>query len=179
MTSPARRRQPAPLSTSLVTAQGTWAIAVMGGTAGAGDSFWQLFARPAGASRWSLVTPPGVADNGGLVAAGRGRRGPVGFRPSQNLAFSPLAASTDAGRNWAPGLLDADLADSPEALAVAPSGPVLALLQDGDIQTAPTRERGRGRRAVVATDHAARPGRVRPGTRLRSVGGESRFVRPR
>jgi hypothetical protein len=126
----------APLSTSLVTAQGTWAVAVMGARAAAHDNFWQLFVRPAGASRWSLVTPQGVADNGGLVAAGGTTSVTVGFRPSQNLAFSPLATSTDAGRNWTPGLLDAGLADTPGAIAVGPSGRTLALLQDGTIQAA-------------------------------------------
>ena len=57
----------APLSTSLVTPQGTWAVAVMGGSAASENNFWQVFVRPAGASRWSLVTPEGVADNGGLT----------------------------------------------------------------------------------------------------------------
>jgi len=128
----------APLSTSLVTAQGTWAIAVMGGSAASENNFWQLFVRPAGASRWSEVTPEGVADNGGLVAAG-GAGGTsllVGFRPSQGLAFSPLAASADAGRNWTPGLLDAGLANVQDAMAVAPSGQTLALLNDGTIEAA-------------------------------------------
>jgi hypothetical protein len=128
----------APLSTSLVTAQGTWAIAVMGGSAAAHNNFWQLFVRPAGASRWSLVTPQGVADNGGLVAAGGSGSLTVGFRPSQDLTFSPLAMSTDAGRNWTTGLLDAVLADTPGAIAVGSSGRILALLQDGTIQAAPT-----------------------------------------
>jgi hypothetical protein len=128
----------APLSTSLVTAQGTWAIAVMGGSAASDNNFWQLFVRPAGASQWSLVTPPGVADNGGLIAAAGSDSVTVGFRPSQDLSFSPLATSTDTGRNWAPGLLDAALADTPGAIAVDPSGRVLALLQDGTIQAAPT-----------------------------------------
>jgi hypothetical protein len=130
----------APLSTSLVTAQGTWAVAVMGGSAASHNNFWQLFVRPTGATRWSLVTPEGVADNGGLVAAG-GAGGTsllVGFRPSQGLAFSPLAASSDAGRNWTPGLLDADLAGVPDALAVGASGQALALLHDGSIEEAPT-----------------------------------------
>ncbi len=130
----------APLSTSLVTRQGTWAVALMGGSAAAENNFWQLFVRPSGATRWTLVTPEGVADNGGLVAAG-GAGGTsllVGFRPSQGLAFSPLAASTDTGRNWTQGLLDADLADVPDALAVAPSGRSLALLHDGSIETAST-----------------------------------------
>jgi hypothetical protein len=127
-----------PLSTSLVTAQGTWAITVMGGSAASENNFWQLFVRPAGASRWSLATPPGVADNGGLVAAGTGKSLVIGFRPSQELAFSPLATSTDTGKDWTPGLLDADLANDPGAIAVDPSGQALALLQDGTIQTAPT-----------------------------------------
>ena len=130
----------APLPTSLVTAQGTWAVAVMGGSAASDNNFWQLFVRPAGASRWTLATPEGVADNGGLVAAG-GAGGTsllVGFRPSQGLAFSPLAASGDTGKSWTPGLLDADLADVPDALAVGTSGQALALLHDGSIEVAPT-----------------------------------------
>ncbi len=127
-----------PLATSLVTAQGTWAIAVMGGPAGSRNEFWQLFVRPAGTSRWSLATPPGVAGNGGLVAAGGSATLVVGFRPSQNLVYSPLATSADTGKNWTPGLLDAALADTPGAIAVAPGGHALALLEDGSIETAPT-----------------------------------------
>jgi hypothetical protein len=134
-TAPALRVQTAPLSTSLVTAQGTWAVTVMGGSAADENNFWQLFVRPAGATRWSLVTPQGVADNGGLVAAG-GASLVVGFRPSQGLAFSPLATSSDTGQDWTPGLLDADLADVPDAMAVAPSGQTLALLRDGGIEAA-------------------------------------------
>jgi hypothetical protein len=139
VTAPRLQVVTAPLSTSLVTAQGAWAIAVMGGSAASENNFWQLFVRPAGASRWTLVTPPGVADNGGLVAAG-GAGGSllVGIRPSQGLLFSPLATSSDTGKNWTPGLLDANLADVPDALAVGPSGRALALLRDGGIEIAPT-----------------------------------------
>jgi hypothetical protein len=139
-TTPSLRVQTAPLSTSLVTPQGTWAVAVMGGSAASENNFWQLFVRPAGASRWSLVTPEGVADNGGLVAASGagGTSLVVGFRPSQGLAFSPLASSGDTGKNWTPGLLDADLADVPDAMAVAPTGQTLALLHDGSVESATT-----------------------------------------
>ena len=35
----------------------------------ANPTFWEVFVRPATSSTWRLVTPPGVADNGGLVAA--------------------------------------------------------------------------------------------------------------
>ena len=143
VTAPALRVQTAPLSTSLVTPQGTWAVTVMGGSAADENNFWQLFVRPAGATRWSLVTPEGVADNGGLVAAAGDEPGDeqraslvVGFRPSQALAFSPLATSSDTGQHWTPGLLDADLADVPDAMAVAPSGQTLALLHDGGIEEA-------------------------------------------
>ncbi len=138
LTNPAPPPVTVPLNTSLATAQGTWAVAVMGGSAASDNNFWQLFVRPVGASRWSLVTPQGVADNGGLVAAGGHASLVVGFRPSQDLTFSPLATSTDTGKNWTPGLLDADLADTPGALAVGPSGQTLALLQDGTITAAPT-----------------------------------------
>jgi hypothetical protein len=137
-TTPSLQVVTAPLSTSLVTTQGAWAIAVMGGSAASENNFWQLFVRPAGASQWSLVTPPGVADNGGLVAAGADTSMLIGFRPSQGLVYSPLATSADAGKNWTAGLLDADLADVPDALAVGPSGQTLALLHDGSIETAPT-----------------------------------------
>ena len=102
------------LSTSASTATATWGILVMGGSAASQDNFWQLFIRPTGSAAWTLVTPPGVADNGGLVMAPVGRGGlDVGIRPSQGLTFSPLATTGDNGTTWTPGLL----ADQVEALA--------------------------------------------------------------
>jgi hypothetical protein len=153
----------ASLSTSLTTAQGTWAIAVMGGSAASHDNFWQLFVRRANTGRWSMVTPEGVADNGGLVAAGGNGALVVGFRPSQELAYSPLATSTDAGLNWTPGLLDATLADTPGAIAVGPSGRTLALLQDGTIEAAATADDAAAGRwvplATLTALAASAPGR--------------------
>jgi hypothetical protein len=130
---PAGPAQPPSLATSLVTASGTWAVAVLGGSAASHNDFWQLFVRPAGTGRWRLATPPGVASNGGLVLAGLGARSVVaGFRPSQELSFSPLAITHDNGAAWKPGLLDSALADVPDALAAAPaSGRLLALLANG------------------------------------------------
>jgi hypothetical protein len=153
----------ASLSTSLTTAQGTWAIAIMGGSAASHNNFWQLFVRRADTGRWSLVTPAGVADNGGLVAAGGNGSLVVGFRPSQELAYSPLARSTDAGLNWTPGLLDAALADTPGAIAVGPAGRTLALLQDGTIEAAPTADDAAAGRwvplATLTALAASAPGR--------------------
>ena len=90
---------PPQLATAVTTAAGTsWAIVVMGGSSSQHDDFWQLFARPAGAAKWRQVTPAGVADNGGLVAGVTGTGTLVaGFRPSQELSFSPLAATADSG----------------------------------------------------------------------------------
>ena len=120
---PADPAQPPSLSTSLVTAAGTWAVAVMGGPAAEHDNFWQLFLRPAGSDRWRLATPPGVASNGGLVVASPGGRSVVAaFRPSQELSYSPLATTDDNGTAWTPGLLDATLADVPDALAASAAG---------------------------------------------------------
>jgi hypothetical protein len=39
------------LDTSMVTAAGTWAVAVMGGSAAQYNNFWQLFTRPARSTR--------------------------------------------------------------------------------------------------------------------------------
>jgi len=127
------------LATSFVTPVGTWAIAVMGGSVAAHNNFWQMFARPAGSTSWKLVTPPGVADNGGLVAAGAGGQSLItGIRPSQYLTYTPLALTRDGGRAWSPaGPLDAALANTPGALAVAPrTGRLLALLATGTVKAA-------------------------------------------
>jgi hypothetical protein len=127
------------LATSLVTPAGTWAIAVMGGSVSSHNNFWQLFYRPAGSTTWKLVTPPGVADNGGLVAASASA-GPLitGIRPSQYLTYTPLALTRDGGQAWSPaGPLDAALAATPDALAAAPrTGHLLALLTGGTVKAA-------------------------------------------
>jgi hypothetical protein len=127
------------LATSLGTASGTWAITVMGGSAASHNNFWQLFARPAGSAKWKLVTPPGVADNGGLVTAGTGGQSLItGIRPSQDLTYTPLTITRNGGQAWSPaGPLDAALADAPDALAAAPgTGRLLALLTNGTVKAA-------------------------------------------
>ena len=128
---------PPQLATAITTAAGTsWAIVVMGGSSAQHDDFWQLFARPAGATKWRQVTPAGVADNGGLVAGVTGAGSLVaGFRPSQDLSFSPLAATADSGASWsAGGPVNPGLADVPDALAGGPGGQLIALTQGGGAQ---------------------------------------------
>ena len=127
------------LATSLVTAAGTWAVAVMGGSATQHNNFWQLFERPAGSPDWKLVTPPGTADNGGLVLADAGGRSLItGFRPSQYLTYTPLTITRDGGQAWsATGPLDAAVANVPDALTAAPgTGQLLALLTSGTAKLA-------------------------------------------
>jgi hypothetical protein len=116
------------LATSLDTAGDSWAVVPMA----ANPAYWQVFARPSASTAWQLATPPGVASNGGLVAAGTGGALSVAFRPSQNLTFSPLASSTDGGTRWSTGLIDASVAARPGALA-ASGAQMLALLTDGVI----------------------------------------------
>jgi hypothetical protein len=126
------------LATSMVTAGGTWAVAVMGGSVASHDNFWQVFARPAGSSSWKLVTPAGTPDNGGLVLAGAGQSLITGLRPSQYLTYTPLTTTADGGQAWSSaGPLDAALADVPDALAEAPaSGQLLALTTGGTAEQA-------------------------------------------
>ncbi len=127
------------LNAATGTASGTWATVVMGGLAAREENFWQVFVRQPGAATWRLVTPPGTADNGGLVlSAGTGQAAVTAFRPSQLLSFTPLIATTDDGRAWsALGPLDAALANEPGALASQPgTGRMLAITTKGTVQQA-------------------------------------------
>ena len=126
------------LNTSLDTAAGTWAAVVMGGSAASYDNFWQLFIRPAGSTRWKLVTPPGTADNGGLVlAASAGQALVTGFRPSQTLTYTPLIQTSNGGQAWSSlNPLDAALASTPDALAIKPGSGELLALTAGAVQDA-------------------------------------------
>jgi len=125
------------LATSVSTSGGaSWAIVQMGGPAATHNNFWELFVRPAGTTTWKLATPPGVASNGGLVMAATGATSLVaGFRPSQDLTFSPLATTTDAGALWSQNtLLSPGFGDVPYALAGTGGGRLLALTQQGTIE---------------------------------------------
>jgi hypothetical protein len=123
-----------PLATSLVTAGGSWALVPMASD----PAFWQVFARLGSASAWRLDTPPGVALNGGLVAAAEADGGlTVAVRPSRDLEFTPLAATTAGGTTWTtPPPLQAGIADSPDALAA--SGRVLAAVAGHGVVEAST-----------------------------------------
>jgi hypothetical protein len=93
------------------------------------NTFWQLFFRRDGARTWSnQVEASATATNGGLVLASAGQSLVVGVRPSQLLTFTPLISTADAGRSWSTGLISLDLASRPAALAMAPSGEALALV---------------------------------------------------
>ncbi len=97
------------------------------------NTFWQLFFRPYGRSDWNLVTPPGVADNGGF-AASPGPDGSIAvvFDPNNLLTFSPFAVSSDEGTKWSAGLIPFGIAPVPDVLT-APSSPdsQLAAIEDG------------------------------------------------
>jgi hypothetical protein len=144
----------APLATSMTTAKGEdWAIVAMGGSAAAENLFWELLTRQPGSGQWKLVTPPGVADNGGLVAADSGGSVSVAFEPSQDLVFSPLAQTGDGGRTWGTGLLNASVATVPDALA-ADGTAMLALLNNGAIDQATTGKAASGDWAQLAAPGA-------------------------
>jgi hypothetical protein len=166
---PAPPAATAPLATSLGQANGqAWAIVSMGGSTADDNSFWELFARPAGSTQWALVTPPGVADNGGLVAAvpSAAQGLDVAVRPSQDLTFSPLALTGNGGKTWDTGLVDASVAAVPDALALG-GGRMLVLLGDGAIDQAaasPAGIPGEG------TSGAAQPSASTAWTRLAAPG---------
>jgi len=120
------------MATSISTAQDSWAVVPMASD----PAFWQVFVRSANSGSWRLVTPPGIADNGGLVASASGPSSlSVVVRANQDLAFSPLTATANAGASWSTGgLIDASVAASPDALA-ASGGKLVALLGNGTVET--------------------------------------------
>lgn len=126
---PAAAAAPVPavsMATSLDTTGDSWAVVPMT----ANPAFWQVFVRPANAAAWQLVTPQGVASNGGLVAAGTGGSLTVAVRPSQGLTFSPLATTADGGARWSTAVIDAGLAATPDALAASGRQLVALLAND-------------------------------------------------
>jgi hypothetical protein len=91
------------------------------------ETFWELFAREGVA--WVLITPPGVATNGGVVAAGGGSHAVLtGVLGSADLRFSPVAETVDLGASWTTGVLGSGLVRAPDALATSQDGRHLALL---------------------------------------------------
>ena len=127
---------PPPLAVSFTDSAGAGrAIVEMGGSPAQEDNFWELFVRPAGTAPWRLATPAGVADNGGLEVTGTGASLVTGFRPSQDLTFSPLATTSDDGASWSPaGPVSPGLADAPDALTAGPGDRLIALTSGGSAQ---------------------------------------------
>ena len=125
-----------PIATSLAgSGNADWAVIQLGGSSAHHENFWELFVRPAGSRAWQLATPPGVASNGGLILASAGPSVIAGFRPSQQLTFSPLAMTTDQGKSWSQGnLVSPGLAAGPDALAAGPDGQLLALTDTGTVR---------------------------------------------
>jgi hypothetical protein len=122
-----------PLASAVSTSSLASVLIPMGHLDDPSNTFWELVVRPAGATTWLVRTPPGVADNAGLVVS-QPATGPltVGFLPSQDLTFSPLADSSDQGRTWSQGQLPTALAPTADALATGPDGVRYALVaKDG------------------------------------------------
>lgn len=122
----------APLATALTSRTGSWTAVAMGEKGHPLNTFWELFYRAPTAATWKLVTPPGVADNGGLtVSVTSTGSAIVGFEPSQLLRYSPVAVSGDDGATWNPALVPVSLVAAPDALTVGPGGTAVALVRRG------------------------------------------------
>lgn len=155
----------ASMATSVTTSADAWAVLPMS----ADPAFWEVFVRPGNSPTWKLVTPPGVADNGGLVVSASGQRSlAVAFRPSQDLVFSPLAATADSGASWSAGPpLEAAVAASPDAFA-AYGASLVALLTDGAVETSSN--------AGASWSVAARPGAIAASAAGKGCGGVVRVT---
>ena len=130
-------RAPLPAS-GVSTPDGSWSTLPMGQVSDQSNTFWELFHLAPGSSRWTLVTPEGTADNGGLVAGVSGDSIAAGVLPSALLRFSPLSSSGDGGTTWTPVFLPGALAPLADALAIQASGTPagLAVTRGGTVMVA-------------------------------------------
>lgn len=135
---PTQAAAAAPTASAVSTSSDSWVTLPMGDFSDPSNTFWELFHAASGSSTWSLVTPPGVADNGGLVESASATATLVGVLPSSLLRFSPLALSANGGSSWVPAFLPGALAPVPDALAYeAASGGVIAVLGGGRALSTP------------------------------------------
>jgi hypothetical protein len=122
---------------SVSEAGGTWATVPMGGVGP--NLFWQLVRLPASGGQWTLETPPNAATSGAVIVAGQQGQGAaaetldVGIRPSIDLTFTPMVATSNGGRAWSSLAPESGLADVPDSLAAAPGGEMVALDKNQDV----------------------------------------------
>jgi hypothetical protein len=142
-----------PLTAGMEIGSSTWLTMPMGNLKVASDTFWELFVdRSPG--RWSLVTPPGVASNGGLSLASNGSSGAiVGVHPSNRLTFSPLSVTSDFGRTYENGLDPSGLPSLPDAVADL-GGRYVAIAHDRQSLIAATSTTGRWATILTVTSLA-------------------------
>ncbi len=133
LTSPASENPPIlSFATSVSIDGSTYSAIPMGDLGDELNTFWQLFRLPSGSTRWTLDTPTGIADNGGLVIEGGSPSAlAVAIRPSYLLTFTPIAVS-GARSSWTDGgLIPGALVDAPEAF-VGTSDVEYAVVDTGD-----------------------------------------------
>lgn len=105
----------------------TVASVAMGHLHNPANTFWQLLTQR-GAGRWTLVTPPGVATNGGIAVSMPTEDDlVVAVLPSLLLRFTALARSSNGGRSWSSGIYGARIATLPDAIGGGPNGSSVAV----------------------------------------------------
>jgi hypothetical protein len=126
--SPAQASVSAPITSAIAAGDDTWLVVPMGHLSTFLNTFWQLFVLTPANDRWVTVTPPGVADNGGLViTAEPGGTLLAGFLANQDLTFSPLSVTKANGQRWVGVYFPEGLVPVPDSLGGASGGTTLGL----------------------------------------------------
>jgi len=119
------------LATSTSTSQGTWAVVPMGILSQPLETFWQLFFRAKGTTRWvDRSTSLAIATNGGIVMAPTSalrRSFTVAIRQANLLAYAPLLGLSASGRSWTPLAPLPGLPDAPDVLVINDPGTSYAI----------------------------------------------------
>ena len=107
---------PVSLTASTTTSQLITVVADFGNLARPHERFADVLSGEG--KRYQVITPPGMATNGGIVTATIEGTRTSALRPSQLLYFTPLAKSGPTGV-WSPGVVDAVVARHPDAIATS------------------------------------------------------------
>jgi len=114
-----------PLTASTTTDQLVTVVSDFGNLSNPHDHFADVLSGDV--KHWSVITPPGMATNGGISVATSGPRRYAALLPCQLLTFTPLATSSNTATStngsasvaWSPGIIDASLSRHPDAIAAS------------------------------------------------------------
>jgi photosystem II stability/assembly factor-like uncharacterized protein len=96
--------------------------------------YWRLVRTTDAGERWTDVTPPGNATNGGIAVTVTGpSTAIVTFIAYQYLRASTFAITTDGGAQWTAGILPNAVSEGPDPMFALTASRLWAVLANGEV----------------------------------------------